>query len=56
MFILSYIFISNYKLFFFQVANRYLAQLKDEHSDHKFVQDINEKEKEFARIIKTYAA
>ncbi|KAK8739660.1 hypothetical protein OTU49_003455, partial [Cherax quadricarinatus] len=39
-----------------EVASRYLAQLRDEHKCHKFVQDIVAKEEEFNRLVKQYAA
>lgn len=41
---------------FFQVANRYLVQLRDEHKGHKFVEDITTKEEDFNRLVKQYAA
>lgn len=38
-----------------EVASLYLAQLRDEHKTHKFVQDISNKEEEFTRLVKIYA-
>ncbi|XP_071532229.1 coatomer subunit epsilon [Panulirus ornatus] len=38
-----------------EVASRYLAQLRDEHKTHKFVEDIIAKEEEFSRLVKLYA-
>lgn len=40
----------------FQVANRHLTQLRDEHKTHKFVEDIRIKEEEFNRLVKQYAS
>ncbi|KAB7504542.1 Coatomer subunit epsilon [Armadillidium nasatum] len=37
------------------VGNRYLAQLKDDHDNLKFVQDILAKEEEFDRLVKSFA-
>lgn len=39
----------------FQVASRYLAQLRDDHKTHKFVEDIKTKEEEFNRLVMQYA-
>lgn len=39
-----------------EVASRYLAQLRDEHKTHKFVDSIVAKEEEFNRLVKQYAA
>ncbi|XP_066938748.1 coatomer subunit epsilon [Macrobrachium rosenbergii] len=39
-----------------EVASRYLAQLRDEHKTHKFVDSIVAKEEEFNRLMKQYAA
>lgn len=39
-----------------EVASRYLAQLRDEHKSHKFVEGIVAKEEEFNRLVKQYAA
>lgn len=39
-----------------EVASRYLAQLRDEHKSHKFVEGIVGKEEEFNRLVKQYAA
>ncbi|KAK8389675.1 hypothetical protein O3P69_008985 [Scylla paramamosain] len=39
-----------------EVASRYLAQLRDDHKTHKFVEDIKIKEEEFNRLVKQYAA
>lgn len=38
-----------------EVANRYLAQLKDSHPDHPFLRERELKEKEFENICKQYA-
>merc|ERR1711970_306286 len=38
-----------------KVGSLYLAQLRDEHKNHKFVQDLCNKEDEFTRLVKTYA-
>ncbi|CAL4210729.1 unnamed protein product, partial [Meganyctiphanes norvegica] len=37
------------------VGNLHLAQLRDEHKNHKFVQDMANKEEEFSRLVKSYA-
>ncbi|KAK4313568.1 hypothetical protein Pmani_015100 [Petrolisthes manimaculis] len=39
-----------------EVASRYLAQLRDDHKTHKFVEDIKMKEEEFNRLVKQYAS
>ncbi|XP_076037772.1 coatomer subunit epsilon [Oratosquilla oratoria] len=39
-----------------EVANRYLAQLRDDHKAHKFVEAIVKKEEEFSHLVKQYCA
>ncbi len=41
-------------LFFQQVANRFLSQLKDANPDNPFVQDHYKKEDEFERVAKLF--
>ncbi len=39
----------------FQVSNRYLTQLKDDHPSHPFVAAFRQKEADFDKMVKNYA-